>query len=335
MSKSGKRDLNMSEKPDWSTSSALLEPIKNDLISNIDSFRDDLNDNYISEQIFTQLLEYWDNRIGKSDDKLYRDFFSLAVFQKNLHLKSLLSFLYSEDQNKIFQKYGIESEQIPLILKVIKKNDHKKEINWLPFYPSGTVAEWIIYWENITFIKNYQVAKTHPRATSQYKLIYLFYKKPESESELSEIGKLFKNYYIPHLEEPDYNYINLHSFLEKTVNDILETNLDKDQPVSVTIFHFQKFDLFFRVVGEHLAQDIIDEIGKLIRGCLEEGELYYQISPRIYVVISENSTEKTLKARFKKLFFQVKGLILEYKMKFMEIREISQMPELWQKIFSL
>ncbi|MCR9143261.1 MAG: hypothetical protein NXI24_13480 [bacterium] len=102
---------------------------------------------------------------------------------------------------------------------------------------------------------------------------------------------------------------------------VLNERLEQGMIVTVSHFKFQDLHIYLEMQGEHRTREIFRGIIEYIHGNLKKQDLLLQLTPLSYIMISPGATEEQILERFRSIYFQIRSLVLEYKIHLTTVTE--------------
>lgn len=292
----------------------------------------------LSRQRASRLVRYWNWRVTDNQDPLYNNFYDLHLFQALVQGNCLLAFLVHPRDLKVLTWFGIEAwlmtELTGDIREKVMEIPRSHEGVWLEKSVPDEKQPWQVWVRRLSMVRNYQVSLTRPDNHSEFLLFQVYYDRSGRQESIANISGLYENYYLIRSFGAEQNFADLTSFIDEELRRLIRANRQARGDIVITIFQFQPFREFFRVAGEHFAREVMAEIKQMITGLLKSEDLFFAVSPRVYMVVSPDCTEEVMRQRFKGIFFQIKSIILEYKTVFLKANQPEDLEEIWPRLLT-
>lgn len=148
-----------------------------------------------------------------------------------------------------------------------------------------------------------------------------------------EILPLLQNHYFHLPGFSDERKINLRQSTEKQCLKVIDEGLGRGKPVTLTHFKFQDMLIYFEMSGRHRTSEIINEMADIIRRNLKKNDYLIQLTPVSFLMISPGAREIQIQNRFNNIYFQVRGLILDYDLNLLTITEYPiEFAKIWETL---
>lgn len=271
----------------------------------------------LSEETAAKLIEYWQSRLADSADPLGHSYIEYYLFFEGLQHGVALAFIWNATTRKFEHLFGIYSAEANDYLERAESflkdtEDFQEEI-------TKEGGKFLFWGRKLTYDeKNYAVGFLFPQTI---------------ELPAMRITTAIQKYFIPEIYREDSRMLPL--FPEVDAQQIREINafLERDLPVTFTYFRFDDFRQFISFSGDFFAEEMIRVLSNTIEGILKQSDECIILNPQEFLVISLNCTEKVMRARFKKVVFQYKGLIMTYKANYFTVKNpIGGLWEVWPSI---
>lgn len=131
----------------------------------------------------------------------------------------------------------------------------------------------------------------------------------------------------------DQRVINQAEYLDVSARAVITESLQREKPVTLTHFRFQSLHIYFELSGEHRSREITQEIMANIHRHLKKGDALIQVTPLSYVVLSPGARREQIVERFRRIYFQIRSLVLEYEIFLATVDRFPvRLNEIWQAL---
>lgn len=131
----------------------------------------------------------------------------------------------------------------------------------------------------------------------------------------------------------DQRVINQAEYLDVSARAVITESLQREKPVTLTHFRFQSLHIYFELSGEHRSREITQEIMANIHRHLKKGDALIQVTPLSYVVLSPGARRDQIVERFRRIYFQIRSLVLEYEIFLATVDRFPvRLNEIWQAL---
>lgn len=138
-------------------------------------------------------------------------------------------------------------------------------------------------------------------------------------------------FHVPAMQER--RLIDLTEPLLADLNAAIQGGLAGGKTVTVTHFRFQDMAHYFEMSGEHVAREILHSIQATIRHNLKKSDVLFALTPESYLVISPGAQGDVLHERFRTIYFQTHGLVLDYALRVVSIdRQPVRLNRIWKEL---
>ena len=121
--------------------------------------------------------------------------------------------------------------------------------------------------------------------------------------------------------------------LQSFARQALRGYLEQGTSVAISHFRFQDLRVYFEMSGDERTRDIMHAIVSTIRSNLKQRDMLFQLSPLSYVVVSPGAEREQIERRFKTIYFQVRSLVLEYRLTVVTVDRFPlRLNELWKDL---
>lgn len=138
-------------------------------------------------------------------------------------------------------------------------------------------------------------------------------------------------FHVPAMQER--RLIDLTEPLLADLSAAIQGGLAGGKTVTVTHFRFQDMTHYFEMSGEHVAREILHSIQETIRQNLKKSDLLFALTPESYLVISPGAQSDVLHERFRTIYFQTHGLVLDYTIRVVSVdRQPVRLNKIWKEL---
>lgn len=99
----------------------------------------------------------------------------------------------------------------------------------------------------------------------------------------------------------------------------------------LTHFYIQDMEKYFHALGMQKSFEILKTIQSILASHLKNNDIYVHQNPRSYFVYSPNCNQEIVLKRFEEVFIQVDHLIVDYRMRFLELEQSSRLEWEWNQ----
>ncbi len=138
-------------------------------------------------------------------------------------------------------------------------------------------------------------------------------------------------FHVPAMQER--RLIDLTEPLLADLHAAIHGGIAGGKTVTITHFRFQDMTHYFEMSGEHVAREILHSIQDTIRHNLKKSDLMFALTPESYLVISPGAQMDVLHERFRTIYFQTHGLVLDYTLRVVSIdRQPVRLNKIWKDL---
>ena len=258
----------------------------------------------LSSGLLEKLLNYWELRLSDQRDPLYYYYFEYYLFFESINSGIVCSFIFNEQNNRIMHQYGVLTSSIPDIIKRLKEqiqNDSSAQPDLEYKTSDDTLSLWF---KRIRF------------RDGNFILAALFPANVNIHARLTRMEKVFVRFYLPDSLHPENRFHDFFSRINEQIVPQISPFLEEGKPVTFTYFKFERFQKFVTIGGESFAAELITGLAYELTSHLKKSDRCYVLNPREYLIISTNCEKEIMQKRFHRMIFQVKSLILNYKVRY-------------------
>lgn len=277
----------------------------------------------LSEEVASKLLDYWQLRFEDERDPFYSDYFEYYLFFEAINAGVLLVFIYESSEKKVLHQYGIMLSAVPEIIRFTQA-DHKESqgrniAEFSDFNFQG--SQYTLWRRHIQFENN------------DLFLCAMLPRNLKVAARLQRIHDVFLRYYLPESLHADRRFMDFFSALNQHIIQKITPVIADNRPVTFTYFKFEEYDKYISFAGENFATVLVKELTREITNRLKQEDRCYIINPREYLIVSLNCEKEIMEKRFHRLIFQIKSLILGYRVRYTTWKmPITGLPKIWKEI---
>ncbi len=273
----------------------------------LEHLREQINSGRIDNAVAEKFLEYWQRRLSDSKDALYSHYIEYYLFFESLRALFFAVFLFEGKEGMIRHTYGIYPTLGSAIWAALVKEEISQDAS-VSFEHGG---------------QSYVLHRIHSGFHDQeYTIAALSFKGVEATESLARMKYVFERYYMPSSFAKDDSVGLLFPATVELVKWWVEKPLEKNIPVTFTYLYFESMSKYVSLAGSHFANELLSELQTDIHRLMKDTDRSIILSTREFLIVSINCDEEVLKKRFRKAFFQAKGLILSYSIRFHCVREL-------------
>jgi hypothetical protein len=122
------------------------------------------------------------------------------------------------------------------------------------------------------------------------------------------------------LEDMTSNYIPIFSDLTQHFVERIQSSLETVDFGVVTHFQIQDLNPYFSAMGQQKSFEILKTIQLKLQSQLKKEDLFLHQGPKNFFAYSPQCNSEVVLKRFEEVFLQIEHLIVDYRMRFLEIR---------------
>ena len=276
------------------------------------------NSNILTSNIANELLNYWEEKLNSLSTLNIDSYFDYFFFFFSMKENILAAIIYDHTSKKIVSQYGLSNIFSETAADVSVPISGSNEIK---IYKDQKVQICKASFQRSDKLKHYTILVVAPAGINiqpyWHKLRHIFY-----------IYYIFK---FVQCEAPKILY--LFKTINKNVIDAINTLIDQQKFSCLTYFKFDPLKNYTKLMGENFIFEVERYLSNSIREKITENDQLYILSPQDYLLISLGSTDEILKEKFHKVSFQVKGLLITYRIKFFLVQnKISDLASIWDEV---
>lgn len=148
-----------------------------------------------------------------------------------------------------------------------------------------------------------------------------------------EIVPFARNLFFHHPALGDPRRIDHLAVMNQRALAVLAEHLEQGSAVTLSHFQFQDLHIYLEMQGEHRTREILRGIIDYIHGNLKSEDTLVQLTPRSYIMISPGATQEQILDRFRNIYFQIRSVVLEYRIHLTTISEGPvQLSAVWKEL---
>jgi hypothetical protein len=229
---------------------------------------------------------------------------------------------FSEEWSRVLRESGVEGAFLYTRRKILWKWGN-------PSWPPQTAVSTLVSQEN-SILDKLNPGKLYQTSKERKDPVFLITVPGYSGGAVLVINT--KNNEIPALNKHPRFFSLLDHFnfmIPEEIEYFKNTFIDFSRWLSKEIkmhgiishFHLQNMDSYFSLMGIQKTREMLNDIHNSIRSQLKKTDSYGILNNRSLVTFSPKATIEVLNNRYKDFFIQSNALIIEYKLKMIEVSE--------------
>ncbi|MCS6983930.1 MAG: hypothetical protein NZM25_02230 [Leptospiraceae bacterium] len=257
----------------------------------------------LSPALAQNLVNYWEMRIKDPRDSIYHHYFEYYLFFESIQSGIILVFIYEKHTKKVLHQYGILVGAIPEIIR-----QTQEEID------DGSISETqSFFFHEHHFQLWRRFIRYHDH---ELYLCAVLPPGPLNRDKLHRLYKIFLRYYLPESLYPDRRFLEFFPSLNQEICEKTAPALQSGRAVTFTYFRFEDLNKYIVLGGESFGEFLVNGIRDEITARLKHEDSIYILSPRDYLIVSLNCEKEIMERRFYRMIFQLRSLILSYRVKY-------------------
>jgi hypothetical protein len=124
--------------------------------------------------------------------------------------------------------------------------------------------------------------------------------------------------------------ISLYSEFSQHFLEQIQTKIQKCEYGVITHFYLQDLEKYFHAMGLQKSFEILKSIQSIIGSNIKSEDLFVHQGTRSYYIFSPKCQKDVVLKRFEEVFLQIHHLIVDYRMRFLEIKKDSNIRAEWE-----
>ncbi|MCC5816253.1 MAG: hypothetical protein JJT78_15990 [Leptospira sp.] len=125
--------------------------------------------------------------------------------------------------------------------------------------------------------------------------------------------------------------ISLYSDFSQHFLEQIQSKIQKCEFGVITHFYIQDLEKYFQAMGLQKSFEILKSIQSIIGSNIKSEDLFVHQGTRTYFIFSPKCEKEVVLKRFEEVFLQIHHLIVDYRMRFLEIKKDSNIQSEWDK----
>lgn len=136
------------------------------------------------------------------------------------------------------------------------------------------------------------------------------------------------------LDPPQSQILSLFSDFSQDFLGRVSEDLRESKHGVITHFYIQNLEPYFEAMGMQKSFEILKSIQQVFESHMKRGDIFVHQVPRSFFVYSPGCKAETILERYEQVFLQIQHLIIDYRMRFLELDSYEGLAHRWQEFLS-
>ena len=271
----------------------------------------------LTHRVANELLDHWEEKLNSSPTSNIYPYFDHFLFFLSMRENILAAVIYDQTNKKTIFKYGVSKLFSETKTNVAGPVPGSNEIR---VYKDQEVQIKQASFQSLDRLGHYTISIAAPVKTD----IQPYWLK---------FRRIFITYYIFRFKQEDIRVLNLFKTIGTNVVNLMNTPINQEKSSCLTYFKFKPLRTYAKLIGGYFLPELERYVSNSIKEKMTADDRLYILSPQDLLLVSLDSADEDIKARFHEVSFRMKDVLITYKINFFMVQHrIKDLTSIWDKI---